>query len=173
MLSPADASAFQAIRLRGLRECPTAFASSYEEECETAIDVIAGRLAAVAGRAMFGAFSESTLVGIVGIQREGRHKLAHKALLRSMYVAPEARNNGVGGRLVAEALKHAFAMSGVRQVNLGVNTLNAPAIALYEGAGFTRFGLERGFMLVDGVLHDELQMVCINEQVRFEPAHGA
>lgn len=50
------------------------------------------------------------------------------------------------------------------QVNLCVNAQSAPAIALYEDAGFKRFGLEHGFMLVDGTLQDELHMVCINEQ---------
>jgi RimJ/RimL family protein N-acetyltransferase len=42
---------------------------------------------------------------------------------------------------------------------LGVNTENTAAIALYESLGFETFGVERGFMLVDGVLHDELHMV--------------
>ncbi len=170
MLSPADAVAFQALRLRGLQECSTAFASSYEEECETPSDVIAGRLAAGAGRAMFGAFRESSLVGVVGIQRETMPRLKHKAFIWGMYVAPEVRGKGAGRLLVAEALKYAFSMDGVRQVNLGVNALNVPAIALYEGAGFERFGLERGFMLVDGVLQDELQMVRVSEHWPSGPA---
>ena len=50
-------------------------------------------------------------------------------------------------------------MNGVRQINLGVNAANLEAIALYEAAGFTAFGVERGFMLLDGRLHDELHMV--------------
>ena len=29
----------------------------------------------------------------------------------------------------------------------------------YEAAGFTAFGVERGFMLLDGRLHDEIHMV--------------
>lgn len=164
MLGQGDASAFQALRLRGLRECPTAFASSFEEESETPLDVIAERLAASAGRAMFGAFNAESLAGVVGIQREEMRKLRHKAFLWGMYVAPELRHKGAGRLLVAEALRYAFAMDGVRQVNLGVNAQNAPTIALYEGAGFRRFGLERGFLLVDGTLQDELHMVCINEQ---------
>jgi RimJ/RimL family protein N-acetyltransferase len=50
-------------------------------------------------------------------------------------------------------------MSDLLQVTLGVNTANAAAIALYKSVGFEPFGLERGFMRVDGVLHDELHMV--------------
>jgi len=33
-LDSRDAAAFQALRLTALRECPTAFCSSYEEECD-------------------------------------------------------------------------------------------------------------------------------------------
>ncbi len=50
-------------------------------------------------------------------------------------------------------------MNGVRQVNLGVNAANVEAIALYQAAGFIPFGIERGFMLIGGELHDELHMV--------------
>ncbi len=161
-LEPADALAFQALRLRGLLECPTAFASSHEEESETLPEVIAERLSASADRAVFGAFTDSVLIGVVGIRREKAQKLWHKAFIWGMYVSPEARNKGAGRLLVDQALKHAFAMDGLRQVNLGVNALNVPAIALYEGAGFQRFGFERGFMLVDGTLQDEVCMVCVN-----------
>ena len=109
---------------------------------------------------ILGAFDGRTLVGVVGMQRESQRKLAHKALLWGMYVVPDARGKGVGRLLVAGALRQAFAWPGVRQVNLAVNAANAPALALYQASGFTSFGLERGCMLVDGVLHDEIHMVC-------------
>ena len=50
-------------------------------------------------------------------------------------------------------------MNGVLQVNRGVNVTNVDAIKLYEAAGLTVFGIERGFMLLEGKLHDELHMV--------------
>ena len=43
-LGPADAAAFQALRLRGLLECLTFFASSYEEEYRDDIEIVAERL---------------------------------------------------------------------------------------------------------------------------------
>lgn len=52
-------------------------------------------------------------------------------------------------------------MTDVRQVNLGVNVSNAAAIALYADLGFRSFAVERGFMLVEGVLHDEMHMTCV------------
>jgi len=159
-LGPADAGAFQALRLRGLRECPTAFASSYEEEYGNELAVVAERLVEGPNHAILGAFDGSTLIGVVGLQRERPTKLAHKAHLWGMYVAPEFRRKGVGRRLVEQALKRASAMDGVRQVNLSGNANNPAAIALYEALGFRSFGVERGFILVDGVLHDEMHMAA-------------
>ena len=156
-----DALVFQAIRLRGLQESPSAFASSYEEECSTPLEVVAERLAAKEGSAMFGAFEGEQLVGVVGLQQEQMRKLAHKAFIWGMYVEPGARMRGVGQQLVKEALSFAGKTLHVRQVNLGVNANNTAAIALYKSLGFEQFGFERGFLLVAGKLHDEMQMVRV------------
>jgi ribosomal protein S18 acetylase RimI-like enzyme len=158
-LVPADAAAFQSLRLGGLRECPSAFASSYEEEYELALDVVAERLQAGADRVVLGALSGPVLAGIVGVEREALLKLSHKAHIWGFYVAPAFRRQGIGRRLVDAALQHAYAMPGVRQVNLSVDAANTPAIALYEAAGFTTFGVERAFMHVDGIAQDERHMV--------------
>lgn len=154
-----DARVFQALRLAALRECPSAFASSYEEEDEMPMAVVAERLVVKADRCVLGAWLGSDLVGMLGLQREEMRKLAHKAFIWGMYVAPSARRRGVGRQLIDQALVRASSMNGVHQINLGVNAANAEAIALYEAAGFTAFGVERGFMLLDGELHDELHMV--------------
>ena len=161
-LTRTDVAAYRALRLRGLRESPTAFARSYDEEQGYTVDAVAERLVGD-DRAVFGAFlpgAAPALVGVVGIRRESAPRLAHKAELWGMYVAPEARRQGAGRLLVQRALEHAGAKLGVRQVNLGVNATNAGAIALYERLGFERFGFERGYMIVDGVLQDEVLMVC-------------
>src|SRR5678816_1315487 len=77
-LVPDDAPVFQALRLAALRECPSAFASSYEEERETPIGLVAERLVTKADRCVLGAWIRSDLVGMLGLQREEMRKLAHK-----------------------------------------------------------------------------------------------
>jgi len=156
-LAPDDAAAFQELRLRGLQESPSAFAGSYEDECDTPLATIAERMAARPDRCVLGAFDETGLIGLLGLRREGARKLAHKAFIWGMYVTPARRRSGAARKLVAEALARAAAM-GVRQVNLGVNASNVAAIGLYESMGFRSYGLERGFMLLDGRLHDEILM---------------
>jgi RimJ/RimL family protein N-acetyltransferase len=163
-LVPEDAGAFQVLRLQGLREAPTAFASSFEEECDRPLAMVASRLSANGEGAVFGAFNKSDLVGVTGVRREDHSKLAHKAFLWGVYVAPTFRKRGIGRQLVSQALDFAFSTLGVRQVNLGVNTSNLGAIALYELMGFKTFGIEEGFLLVDGVLHDEMHMVCLRKE---------
>ena len=129
-LTPEDATAFQALRLRGLQECPEAFASSYEEELGTLPVEIEQRLQPKPDSAIFGAFREGELVALTGVRREGMAKLAHKAFIWGVYVAPEARGHGVGSKVVRIALNYAAETLGVRQVNLGANTKNSAAAVL-------------------------------------------
>jgi RimJ/RimL family protein N-acetyltransferase len=158
-LTASDATEFQALRLRSLLELPSAFSSSYEEESELALGFIAGRISPSAERCVFGAIEDSRLVGILGLQRERHQKLAHKAFIWGVFVAPHCRKSGIGRALLSAALARAARMSGLRQVNLSVNAANAPALALYESFAFKSFGIERGFMLLNGELHDEVHMV--------------
>ncbi len=109
--------------------------------------------------ALLGAFRDGALLGVVGVQREKLKKLSHKAYVWGVYVAPEARRAGTGGVLLRRVLEYARSELGVWQVLLGANTANAAALALYRKLGFTEYGLERGFLLVEGVLHDEHLMV--------------
>ncbi len=161
LLGAEDAAAYRTLRLRALRDCPTAFASSYEEERERPLARVAERVAPAPGHAVFGAFGAAGLVGMVGLHREEYLKLRHKAFVWGMYVEPASRRRGVGRALVERALAHAAAMPGLRQVTLGVNAENAAAVALYEALGFERIGVEPGFLCVDGVLYDEIRMVLV------------
>jgi len=92
VLQPDDAAAFQAVRLRSLKEHPEAFGSSYEEEVDRPQEQIAKLLNESSDNALFGAFDDGQqLIGIVNINRYARIKTRHRASLGAMYVAPEAR----------------------------------------------------------------------------------
>ena len=157
-LTPEDAAAFQALRLRALQDTPAAFGSSVEEEQNFPASVIESRLAYKPDRGPFGAFEDQELVGLVALGRESMKKLAHKALVWGMYVKPEHRCKGIGKALLLEALSLARSVPEVAQVNLSVNASNVSAIRLYESVGFKAFGREPGAMCINGELHDELHM---------------
>lgn len=159
-LEPADAAAFRALRLLGLVECPLAFAASPEDEADEPVDAVAARLADDAHGRVFGAFTDDgELVGVVGLGRERMRKLAHKAMLWGLYVAPEARRQGVAQALVKHLLAEAATWPGLRQVTLGVHAGNHAARALYESCGFIAWGTEPAAAWVEGELHDETWMV--------------
>ncbi|MDF1521274.1 MAG: GNAT family N-acetyltransferase [Trueperaceae bacterium] len=158
-LTPEDAEAYRPLRLEALRDAPSAFASSFEEEAARDLDALRARLRAGPDGATFGAFLDGRLVGTSSIFRLPRLKEHHKAYLVGMYVAPAARRTGIGRALVAAVLERARAMPGLRQVLLGVEAGNAPARALYEAFGFEAFGYEREALVVEGVAYDEVHMV--------------
>jgi ribosomal protein S18 acetylase RimI-like enzyme len=169
-LTSADAAAFQELRLQGLQESPTAFSSSFEEECDRPLDVVAAKIAPEAGRAVFGAFDGDDLVGLIGVGIDGGRKLAHKRRIWGMYVAPSHRGRGIAKRLMMQALEFAAAIRGVRQVTLGVNAGNTAARRLYESAGFEVYGLEPAAILIDGEPHDEMWMIRrLDGKVRNDP----
>ena len=62
-----------------------------------------------------------------------------EAQLLNLSVVPDARREGLGRALLAQFLDDARRL-GAEQVFLEVRAGNAPAIALYERAGFTRVG---------------------------------
>lgn len=139
---------------------PTAFASSLEEEADTSLEEIARRLQPKDSGTIFGSFEQAILAGVVGVERERMLKLRHKGFIWGMYVSPEYRRSGRAQLLLQHALQFAWQSLHVVQVNLGVHTQNAGAIALYRQAGFDVWGTERGALVVDGKPQDEHHMVC-------------
>ncbi|SMC24338.1 Ribosomal protein S18 acetylase RimI [Andreprevotia lacus DSM 23236] len=153
-----DAGAYQALRLLALAEQPAAFASSHAEEAGRSVEQIRGFLCGSADRVVLGAFDGETLIGVVGIGREGSLKLRHKAFIRSMYVASSYRRQGIGQRLIAEALAIARAWVDVAQITLVVTDGNSEALQLYQQAGFKEYGREPRALLVDGRHYDDILM---------------
>jgi GNAT superfamily N-acetyltransferase len=158
-LGAADALAYRELRLRGLREHPDAFTSSYEEEVGKPMDAILARLDAGVREAVYGAFKAGVLAGVVGIGREPRVKNRHKATVFGMYVAPEHAGRGVGQALLACVIGEAARMDGLSQLLLTVTQGNAGARALYEKSGFRSFGVEPRAVRVGDTYFDKNHMI--------------
>ncbi len=152
-----DAEAYQALRLRGLVESPTAFSAGHADEAGRSRAEVATRVtpAPDGSRCSFGAFAGDRLVGLLAFIRPARATLRHRAELAGMYVAPEFRRRGLGGALIDAAVAHARALPEVRQLRLTVNAGNLAARSLYQSRGFVCVGTEPEALCVDGRYYDE------------------
>jgi [ribosomal protein S18]-alanine N-acetyltransferase len=66
--------------------------------------------------------------------------------LLNITVAPELHGLGLGRQLLAQGIAAAKASAAApQQIVLEVRASNAPALALYAGAGFTQVGLRKGY----------------------------
>lgn len=77
----------------------------------------------------------------------------HATVEVGVYVAPDARRQGIGQALLAHALRGAGAL-GIRTFLAFVFGHNAPSIALFERAGFTSWGRLPDVAELDGVERD-------------------
>ena len=148
-LTADDAQVYWELRLFALRESTTAFASSYEEESAHPLEQRLARfqnemIVPAEVNFILGAFDEhGSLIGNVGLRREQRIKLRHKAIVVGMYVAPEARGQGVGRQLLVELLRQARALDGLLKLDLYVTNDNLSAKGLYASLGFQSYGVEK------------------------------
>ena len=161
LLDAADAIAFREFRLAGLAESPASFGSGVDDEQSKTTAEWRDRVTPTDASAVFGAFEDRDLVGVVRVVREAGLKQMHRASITSMYVAPAARHRGVAAELLQRALSHAQCWEGLRQVELAVTVGNASAIRLYQRFNFVEFGRVPAALFVDGEYHDELFMVCV------------
>ena len=80
-----------------------------------------------------------------------------------MGLLPPFRGQGLGRRLVREALGHVFAKT-LQRVELEVFASNKIAIGLYEREGFVMEGRKRRARFLDGAEDDILIMGCLRDE---------
>ena len=160
ILEANDAASWRALRLRALREDPSAFLATHDEDARLGDDEIARRLGRrEPGAGVLGVFVDGRLAGTAGLVRHGPAKARHRALLWGMYVAPEARHRGAGEALLRRAIEHARSAGDVVQLELTVASTAHAARRLYERVGFVRTGRVPRAQREDGELLDEDTMV--------------
>lgn len=155
-LTIADAPAYRALRLRGLREHAEAFTSSWGEDDAQPLAVTEARLASPQ-QVLWGAFDAGALRGIVGLELLRRAKERHKAKVVGMYVPADEAGRGVGTVLLQALLAHAR-QAGLSDLVLTVTEGNAAALRLYRQAGFEAFGTEPRAIRVNGRAFGKVHM---------------
>ena len=130
------------LRLLALKTSADSFGMTFDEGIARGKDSIRSNLSSDNKRFSYlGAF-DSSLVGMLGISRQGGTKDEHKADIVSMFVALDHRGKGVGTSLMKAAVDFARKVNGVEQLGLTVVTTNAAARRLFKSIGFVAWGVE-------------------------------
>lgn len=77
-----------------------------------------------------------------------------------LYLAPHARNQGIGRKLMTTTISDAFDR-GLTRIELTVRIDNTNAIVLYERLGFEMEGTNRNVFLIDGHYYDGFTMALL------------
>ena len=163
-LQAEDAALYRPLRLRALTEDPAAYLTSPEEFAARSLADIAGQLTpsetaftlgALAGA---GTFAGTQLVGMATLARAGRPKLRHRADVVAVYVAPEARGQGVAAALLGELIRQARQLPGLDVLNLSVTETQLAARQLYLKLGFSFWGVQPDALRQAGAPLTELHM---------------
>lgn len=134
-LGPGEGERLKVLRLRALEDAPAAFGTTLEE----ARGWPAERWRAQLGQlATFVAVRDGVDVGLARGDRDS--EAPGCAWLLSMWVAPEARHQGIGRQLIDEVVAWARD-AGCERIVLDVSDDNAAAIACYEALGFEPTGI--------------------------------
>jgi RimJ/RimL family protein N-acetyltransferase len=94
---------------------------------------------------------DGVIYGAVQLHRPSRNNEAqsHAAHLMHHFVAPYARGHGLARLMIQRAEDHARAL-GYKVLNLDVRETQEAAIALFEAAGFSRWGTHPAYAHVKG-----------------------
>ncbi len=159
VLTPSDVHAYRSLRLSSIEESPGVAWASHAEEVALSNQQMQQRLTATPYQVVLGGFVEGQLVAIGGFKREAMSQIHHRGNIWGLYVAPAARGQGLGRRLLSDMLAHVRAIEEVVQVTLVVDSDNHAARAMYASLGFTKTGVDRRSVCIGGHYHDEDRMV--------------
>jgi ribosomal protein S18 acetylase RimI-like enzyme len=95
---------------------------------------------------------------MVAVVLNERPKTRHVADVFGVYVSPDHRGEGVGTKLLGEAMRLIRNNGGVVKVKLAVNPEQRAAVTLYEKMGFEVAGRLKKELKVGLRFYDELLM---------------
>jgi ribosomal protein S18 acetylase RimI-like enzyme len=158
MLTREDAEAYFRHRLEALRAEPLSFSASPEDDRAGSVESVQDLLDRAPHSVVLGAFIPE-LLGSVGLYRDSKRKVNHKAHIWGLYVRPTVRQQGVGRQLMLAAIKHASTFEGVTQLHLTVSDRAQSAQRLYSALGFKTWGTEHHSLRFGGEWASEDHMV--------------
>ena len=157
LLEPANAKAYRQLMLEAYAQHPEAFVSSITQREKLPLSWWEAKLDDELS-ALFGAFVDSRLVGIVGLAFEPWEDARHKTSLFGLYVSQAFRGQGLGEHLVQAVVSLAEQEPETKVIELTVSANSDAALALYQRCGFAQSGLEDCAIRVGEAYYDRVHM---------------
>lgn len=155
-----DAQALWNLRMLALETDPWSFVDSPEELRGVSAEEFASRLRSPeAANFIYGAFDGQSAAGMVGFYQEIPLKRRHKGWIWGVFVAPAARGQGVGKKLMLATIEHSKAIPGLEMILLTVSVNQPAPRKLYESLGFRSIGVEPRGIKIEGDAQDEEHLV--------------
>jgi ribosomal protein S18 acetylase RimI-like enzyme len=138
-ITPQLASSYREVRLRALRDTPSAFGSTYQRESQFSADDWIKRAENLCTERSVGylAFDDGKYCGIAACFLNDEDRT--QAELVSMWVAAEYRRTGTG-RLLVDAITTWAKAHGAKSLLLLVTSSNDTAMQFYRRIGFSPTG---------------------------------
>jgi len=156
---PGDEAALRAVRLRALRDAPTAFMSTIDRELDRTPEAWRRWMEPGVTFLLEASDDDAEPAGLVaGVQDAAEPDVAY---LLAMWVDPSMRGTGAAGALVTALVAWAAALPATA-VRLHVVETNVAARRLYEQHGFRPTG-ERIVRARDNVAEIEMQYDCARQ----------
>jgi ribosomal protein S18 acetylase RimI-like enzyme len=154
-ITPQLVADYKAVRLRALKDSPSAFGSTYEREVQLTDEEWNARAARLQGGrdAGFLAHCDGEYAGLAVCFFDKADP--HKAELVSMWVASEQRRHGVG-RLLVEAVAAWAHQHSATTLRLMVTGSNSSATNFYQRIGFSQTGRSEPYPNDPAILQYEM-----------------
>ena len=157
---------YKALRLEALKNEPSSFGSSYEDNLKSPDDLWREQLQKShngEGGVMFFAKKGDKLVGMIGAFWQDKEKTRHIGNIFGVYVSSDYRGKGIGKQLMEVILNYLDAMPQIEKIKLGVVTRQIPALKMYEKYGFKHIGKLKKELKVGDDYYDEYLMEKVKE----------
>ena len=155
-LNKDDLQLIKNIRLELLKNNPSSFGSSYEQERDMPEHMWITRISKSSVK-YYGAFDGEELIGITVMSYSPRIKMQHASTVNSVYVKPNHRKKGIAKQLILMAIEDAK-HEGVEFVKLNVVSLNQNAHLLYKKLGFVEYGRDPYSIKYEGKYYPQVMM---------------
>ena len=144
---------YRNLRLEALKKDATAFGSSYEEESKLSVAEWKRRIR----NTLFALYNDKQ-IGMVVYVFNNKRKIRHVANIFGFYVKEKYRKQGVGKKLIENALSSIMKKREIIKIDLTVNSKQKSAVRLYKKFGFGIVGVLKKDLFVNEKFYDELVM---------------